>query len=158
MELAYKNILIVGLGMTGIAAARFVKNKGASVTVTDIAREEELLSSDVSGLHEMGIRMELGQHRIETFERADLIVISPGVPHTILPIKKAKEKGVPVMGEIELASRFIRNVKVSPVTTPPGTLLSHSRVKCSSLTSGLETSSTNSRRRPTAHTAAPAMC
>jgi len=117
MELAHKNILIVGLGMTGIATARFVKNKGASVTVTDIVREEELVSSDVSGLHEMGIRMELGQHRIETFERADLIVISPGVPHTILPIKKAKEKGVPVMGEIELASRFIREPLVAVTGT-----------------------------------------
>ena len=42
MNLAQKNILIVGLGVSGIAAARFAKNKGANVTVTDIAVEKEL--------------------------------------------------------------------------------------------------------------------
>jgi UDP-N-acetylmuramoylalanine--D-glutamate ligase len=61
--------------------------------------------------------MELGRHNIETFERADLIVLSPGVPHTILPIKRAEAKGIPILGEIELAARFIRE----PVIAVSGT-------------------------------------
>jgi len=107
MELVSKNILIVGLGASGIAAARFLKNKGAAVTVTDIAPAEDL-ADHVQTAVEMGVKMELGRHKIETFENADLIVISPGVPHTIEPINRAREKGIPVWGEIELAARFIR--------------------------------------------------
>jgi len=109
MNISHKNILIVGLGRSGAAVARFLKNRGAAVTVTDIAGEEKL-KSYTPLLREMGISMELGRHRIETFESADLIIISPGVPHTILPIKKAGLKGIPVLGEIEFASRFIRTM------------------------------------------------
>lgn len=107
MDLAKKNILIVGLGISGLAVARFAKNKGASVTVTDIA-EEKTLGSKLTEMHKIGVKLELGRHNIETFEHADFIVVSPGVPHTILPIEQAKEKGIPVLGEFELASRFIR--------------------------------------------------
>ena len=94
MDLANKNILIVGLGISGMAAARFAKNRGASVTVTDIA-EEKTLGSNLAAVQKMGIKLELGRHNIETFEHADFIVVSPGVPHTILPIERAKEKGIP---------------------------------------------------------------
>lgn len=116
MNLAQKNILIVGLGVSGIAAARFAKNKGANVTVTDIAGEKEL-APYAPIAHNLGAAMELGRHNIETFERADLIVLSPGVPHTILPIKRAEAKGIPILGEIELAARFIRE----PIVAVSGT-------------------------------------
>ncbi len=116
MELKNKNILIVGLGVTGVATARFLINRGASVTVSDQKKEQET-GPEEPLIREPGIRMELGPHRIETFERADLIVVSPGVPHTILPIRRAKEQGIPVIGEIELASRFI----TEPIVAVTGT-------------------------------------
>ena len=107
MELAKKTIIVVGLGSTGIAVARFLKNRGATVIVSDQA-DEETLGSRAQRIHEMGIAMELGRHRTQTFEKADLVVLSPGVSHTIEPVLRAKERGVPVIGEIELASRFIK--------------------------------------------------
>jgi len=116
MDLNHKNILIVGLGISGIAAARFAQKKGASVTVTDMAGEKEL-GSYAPMAHKLGVNMELGKHNIETFERSDLIVVSPGVPHTILPIKRAVAKGIPVLGELELAARYIRE----PVIAVSGT-------------------------------------
>jgi UDP-N-acetylmuramoylalanine--D-glutamate ligase len=116
MELKNKNILIVGLGVTGVATARFLINRGASVTVSDQKKEQET-GPEEPLIREPGIRMELGPHRIETFERADLIVVSPGVSHTILPIRRAKEQGIPVIGEIELASRFI----TEPIVAVTGT-------------------------------------
>jgi len=116
MDLNRKNILIVGLGISGIAAARFAQKKGASVTVTDMA-DEKKLGSYASMAHKLGVNMELGKHKTETFERSDLIVVSPGVPHTILPIKRALSKGIPVLGEIELASRYIQE----PVVAVSGT-------------------------------------
>ena len=116
MELENKNILVVGFGVTGVATARFLINKGASVTVTDQKKEQEIGFEELL-IREPGIKMEPGPHRIETFEKADLIVVSPGVPHTILPIKRAKEQGIPVIGEIELASRFI----AEPIVAVTGT-------------------------------------
>ena len=116
MDLNHINILIVGLGISGIAAARFAQKKGASVTVTDMAGEKEL-GAYAPMAQKLGVNMELGNHNIETFERADLIVVSPGVPLTILPIKRAIAKGIPIVGEIELASRYIRE----PIIAVSGT-------------------------------------
>jgi UDP-N-acetylmuramoylalanine--D-glutamate ligase len=106
MELNNKNVLVVGLGRTGIATASFLKNRGARVTVTDLAPEQEL-GEFVEKAQEMGIRLELGLHRPETFNGSDLIVVSPGVPHDIGPIVGAQKNSIGVMGEIELASRYI---------------------------------------------------
>ena len=106
MNLFKKKVLVVGLGMTGIATARFLKKMGAVITVTDISKEDELDES-VAIIRELGINMELGSHENSTFENADLIVLSPGVPHAIPQIQKAKDKGIDVLGEIELASKFI---------------------------------------------------
>jgi UDP-N-acetylmuramoylalanine--D-glutamate ligase len=61
--------------------------------------------------------LELGRHRPETFQNADLIVLSPGVPHTIAPVIQAQKNGTAVMGEIELASRFIEE----PIVAVTGT-------------------------------------
>jgi UDP-N-acetylmuramoylalanine--D-glutamate ligase len=116
MDLNHKNILIVGLGKSGIAAARFARKKGALVTVTDMAGEKEL-GAHAAMARKLGVIMELGTHNVETFERADLIVLSPGVPHTILPVQRAMAKGVPILGEFELAARYIRE----PVIAVSGT-------------------------------------
>jgi UDP-N-acetylmuramoylalanine--D-glutamate ligase len=106
MHLNNKKVLVVGLGATGVATAGFLKTRGADVTVTDTAREQDL-RPDVQTMRASNIRLELGEHRRESFETADLVVISPGVPHTIAPVAAARESGVPILGEIELASRFI---------------------------------------------------
>jgi len=108
MDLKQKNVLVIGLGMTGLATAQFLHHRGAVVTVTDMASEKDL-SASVLKLHQLGIRTELGGHRRESFESSDLIVISPGVPHTHEFLIGARQKGIPVIGEIELASRFVRD-------------------------------------------------
>ena len=116
MKLAGKNITVVGLGKTGMALARFLKNRGAEVVVTDMAAEENL-GPHVQELRQLDIALEAGRHQPETIEQADLIVLSPGVPHTIAPVARAQETGTVVMGEIELASRFIEE----PIVAVTGT-------------------------------------
>lgn len=116
MQLAGKKIVVVGLGKTGIALARFLKNRQASVVVTDVAIEDKL-ASQAQVIRSMGLPLELGAHREQTFTAADLIVLSPGVPHTIAPVTRARERGIPVIGEIELAARFIRQ----PIAAVTGT-------------------------------------
>lgn len=116
MELAHKNVLVVGLGRSGAAAAAFLKRKGAVVTVTDTGTEQQI--GPVAGeLGRLGVAVEIGGHDPESFNAAELIVVSPGVPHTIAPIVQASERGVPVIGEVELASRFI----AEPVVAVTGT-------------------------------------
>ncbi len=116
MELAGKNILVVGLGRTGLATARFLNRIGGRVTVTDIA-PEACLEGQLKMLGDIGVRLEIGQHRSKTFLQTDLIVVSPGVPHTIAPLQQALKSGIEVIGEIELASRFIRD----PIIAVTGT-------------------------------------
>ncbi len=70
-------------------------------------------------MEEMGIPVEWGGHREETFLRQDLIVVSPGVDLAIEPIQKAMKKGIPVLSEIELAFRFI-HVPIIAVTGTNG--------------------------------------
>ena len=106
IDLFKKKVLVVGLGMTGVSTARFLVNQGAFVTVTDMAKEDELGES-VAIIRELGINMELGGHRNTTFENAELIVLSPGVPHAISQVQGARDKGIKVLGEIELAAKFI---------------------------------------------------
>jgi len=106
MDLRGKDILVVGLARTGIAAARFLQRREAQVRATDRA-EEGRLGPEVTQLRAMGIPLDLGGHRTESFTAADLIVVSPGVPHTIPPLAAARAKGIPVIGEMELAARFI---------------------------------------------------
>ena len=116
MELADKHITVVGLGKTGMALARFLNKRGARVVVTDMAAENDL-GPQVQELRQMNIPLEAGRHNPEIFQGADFIVLSPGVPHTIAPVVLAQESGTVVMGEIELASRFIRE----PIVAVTGT-------------------------------------
>jgi len=103
LELRDKRVLIVGLGQSGLAAARFVKSKGARVTVSDSKTLEEL-KDQIPRLLDEGIAVETGRHGKRTFENQDLIVVSPGVPLEGLPLPPSREK---VIGEIELAAQFI---------------------------------------------------
>lgn len=107
MELKNKKILVVGLARTGASVARFLAGQGAKVTVTDM-RGREALASFVDSLADLDITLELGRHGEETFSGADLIVVSPGVPMDIAPLKLARERGVRVISEIELAHAFIQ--------------------------------------------------
>jgi UDP-N-acetylmuramoylalanine--D-glutamate ligase len=116
MELANKKILVVGLARTGIATARFLRRRGAAVRATDLAAEAAL-GPGVAELRALDIDLALGGHRAEDFTAVDLIVLSPGVPHTLAPLQAARGRGVPVIGEVELAARFIRE----PIVAVSGT-------------------------------------
>jgi UDP-N-acetylmuramoylalanine--D-glutamate ligase len=107
MELKNKRVLVVGLGKSGIAAALFLRQQGARVTVSD-ARSAVALAGEIPSLLDAGIMVESGGHGLLTFRRQDLIVISPGVPLDTPEVKQVISFGVPVIGELELASRFLK--------------------------------------------------
>jgi UDP-N-acetylmuramoylalanine--D-glutamate ligase len=107
MELKGKKVLVVGLGKSGLAAALFLRRRGAQVTVSDV-RSAEALAKDIPGLLEEGINVEAGGHGLLTFRRQDLIVVSPGVPLDTPELAQVRAFGLPVIGELELASRFLK--------------------------------------------------
>lgn len=106
MDLTGKKVLVVGLARTGIATAKFLKEKGSLVTVTETKPKEEMREA-VEELAGMDIATEWGGHQSETFLKQDLIVVSPGVDLNIESIQRAIQKGVRVISEIELAFHFI---------------------------------------------------
>jgi UDP-N-acetylmuramoylalanine--D-glutamate ligase len=107
MELKNKRVLVVGLGKSGIAAAMFLRQQGARVTVSD-ARSAVALAKEIPALLDVGIMVESGGHGLLTFRRQDLIVISPGVPLDTPEVKQVIGYGMPVIGELEFASRFLK--------------------------------------------------
>ncbi len=107
MELKNKRILVVGMGRSGLAAAKFLRRHGAQVTVSD-ARSAVALASEIPALVEAGIMVEAGGHGLLTFRRQDLIVVSPGVPLQTPELVQSRAFGLPIIGELELASYFLR--------------------------------------------------
>jgi UDP-N-acetylmuramoylalanine--D-glutamate ligase len=106
VELNNKRVLVVGLGKSGVASALFLKERGAQVTVSD-SKTEDQLREEIPILLDYGIAVETGGHGDRTFRGQDLIVVSPGVPVDAAPLIQARALGEPVVGEIELASRFL---------------------------------------------------
>ena len=96
-----KRITVMGLARSGAGAANLLHSLGAAVTVTDSKTEETLKSFSYS-LSD-GVQKVLGSHPDELFTKADLIVVSPGVPLTVPPFAKAREAGVEIIGELEIA-------------------------------------------------------
>lgn len=107
MELKGKRMLVVGLGRSGLASAIFLRNRGAQVTVSDV-RSVEALAKELPALLDAGVMVEAGGHGLLTFRRQDWIVVSPGVPVDTPELAQARAFGTPVIGELELASRFLR--------------------------------------------------
>ena len=100
---------VVGAARSGIAASELLARRGATVTLSDTRTKVDGAESVTA----LGVELELGGHKAETFSEADLIVMSPGVPPEQPVIADAQKRGVPVIGELELASRWLRGRMVA---------------------------------------------
>ncbi|HKF19930.1 MAG TPA: UDP-N-acetylmuramoyl-L-alanine--D-glutamate ligase [Candidatus Angelobacter sp.] len=118
MELKNKRVLVVGLGRSGVASAFFLQDHGARVTVSD-EKSEAQLQNEIAALLDRGVSIETGRHGERTFRDQDLIVVSPGVPSDQPQLQHARSLGIPVIGEVELAFRFLQG-KVIAITGSNG--------------------------------------
>jgi UDP-N-acetylmuramoylalanine--D-glutamate ligase len=107
IELNGKRVLVIGLARTGVATALFCAERGALVTATDTRTADELGES-VAKLHAAGVHLQLGGYSDAILHLQQLVIPSPGVPADAPLLAKARELGIPVWSEIELASRFLR--------------------------------------------------
>lgn len=99
-----KRVVVIGAARSGVAAAMLLARRGATVVLTDVRDRTDAEAE----LRASGVALELGGHRADTLRGADLIVLSPGVPPAQPAIADARNAGVPVIGELELASRWLR--------------------------------------------------
>src|SRR5690242_11480639 len=101
MELDGRNDLVVGMKKSGVASAELLRRHGASVRATDLKPLEELPEAARLGIP-------FTRQTPEVFENCDLIVLSPDVPADLPPLEAARRRGVPVIGEVELAAPFLK--------------------------------------------------
>jgi UDP-N-acetylmuramoylalanine--D-glutamate ligase len=110
-----RKVVVLGAARSGVAAAELLVRRGARVTVSDMRPSFDAMES----LRAMGVRLETGGHSAETLRGADLIVASPGVPLEQPAIQAARGAGVEIIGELELAWRWVKG-RVIAVTGTKG--------------------------------------
>lgn len=132
-----KNIVVLGAGESGVGAAILAKSKGYAVFVSDFGK---IASKYKQEIEQHGIAWEEGQHSLDKILQATQVVKSPGIPDTVPVIKSIKEKGIPVLSEIEFASRYTSAFMIG-ITGSNGktttTLLSYEILKRGGLNVGL---------------------
>jgi UDP-N-acetylmuramoylalanine--D-glutamate ligase len=110
--LAGVQALVVGMKRSGLASATLLAREGAAVRATDLKPLDQLPEA-----HALLDRLHIpfAPQTPEVFEGAELIVLSPDVPADLPPVEAARRRGVPVIGEIELAAPFLkgRNIGIT---------------------------------------------
>ena len=107
LEVAGKKVLIIGAARSGIACARFLARRGARVALNDRKPIEEWPPEAVE-LKAEGVGCMPGDVPMWLLDQVELVVMSPGVSSKIIPARYAERAGAEVIGEVELASRFMR--------------------------------------------------
>jgi len=107
MDVSGKKVLMIGAARSGIAAARFLISHGAVVALND-AKPIEKWSEAALELKELGVGLVPGEPPMWLLDQLELVIVSPGVPATIIPIRYAERAGAEVIGEVELAYRYLK--------------------------------------------------
>ena len=115
MNVEGKRVVVVGAARSGIAAAQLLARRGAHVTLSEARATFEAADR----LRSRGVTLELGGHRDATFAGADLVVTSPGVPLEQPVFDNARARGVEIIGELELAWRWLKG-RVIAITGTKG--------------------------------------
>ncbi len=105
-DLKDKKILIVGLGVTGVAAAKFLASKGAKVVVSDHKSKAEL-ANYLEIMEGVNVEYDLGGHSPKLFLDQDIVMLSPGISSQLKIFEYARQNGVHVTGEFEFMTQFI---------------------------------------------------
>ena len=107
VNVAGKKVLIIGAARSGIACAKFLAARGAVVAIND-QKPFENWSEEAAALKKEGIGCIPGEVPGWLLDNIELVVVSPGVPSKIIPLRYAERAGAEVIGEVELASRFLK--------------------------------------------------
>lgn len=112
-------VAVLGAGRSGAAVARLLREAGGAVYVSD-ASDGGALPGTAAALRAEGVAVDLGSHDLARIARAGLVVVSPGIPPDAPPLARAREAGVPILSEIEIALRALAGVPYVGVTGTNG--------------------------------------
>ncbi|HYO73504.1 MAG TPA: UDP-N-acetylmuramoyl-L-alanine--D-glutamate ligase, partial [Archangium sp.] len=118
-ELKDKKVVVYGLAKSGLAAIRLLRAHGARVTALD-SRNEQALGETARELKSQDVALVTAPPPAGLLESQALVVVSPGVPLSLPELQAARKAGVPVWGEVELASRFLSDVPLLGITGTNG--------------------------------------
>ncbi|MBA7668378.1 UDP-N-acetylmuramoylalanine--D-glutamate ligase [subsurface metagenome] len=119
MKLKDKKVLVLGMGISGTGMVDLLERQGAKVVVGEIknAAQMQVKAKELEG---RGIKVHLGPHPLHLLDHQDLIIPSPGISLDIPLLQRAKDKGISIIGELELASRFIKDTSLVAITGTNG--------------------------------------
>lgn len=112
-------ISVIGLARSGQAVAELLRRAGADVYASDAHAGHAVLRATLA-LEPLGVEVEHGGHDLERISRSSLVVASPGVPLDAPPMRAAREAGVPIVGEMEIALQFLPGQRYIAVTGTNG--------------------------------------
>ena len=104
-----KKLVVLGGGESGVGTALLARQKGWDVFLSDKGMLKDEYRQE---LVEAGISFEEGAHSIERIMEADEVVKSPGIPDKVELVLALKQKGIPVLSEIEFAARYTSAKKI----------------------------------------------
>ena len=107
MDVEGKKVLVVGAARSGIASALFLAQRGAIVAVNDAKPLAEWTEQAIA-LRDQGVGLIDGEVPSWLLDQLELVVVSPGVPTKSIPLRYAERAGAEVIGEVELASRYLK--------------------------------------------------
>ena len=108
MDLTGKTVLVVGSGISGVAATELLKKKNVNVVLFDGNKELDLTALREKHPVFADVKIILGELTAEDRSGLDLVVLSPGVPTDLPMVEDLKKDGIPIWGEIELAYHFAK--------------------------------------------------
>ena len=113
-RIAWRSAGVMGLGLSGRAVAGFLARRGVAVIAAD-AKPEGQLAPGLADLERLGVALRLGPADGDSpraFAGCEVVIASPGVPAAAKPLAWARSERLPVLAEVELASRFVRGVLI----------------------------------------------
>jgi UDP-N-acetylmuramoylalanine--D-glutamate ligase len=105
MDVNGKQVVVLGLGISGMEAAKLLQDQGAHVTVRDNATGDDKVNQRAEALRQRGVSVELGAATPAT-DRFDFCVLSPGINPNAPLVQRLRQAGLPLFGELEIAYRF----------------------------------------------------
>ncbi len=112
-------VAVIGLGRSGVAAARLLHRDGRRVYASDAGHGDRVRAAAAT-LTAIGIDAEAGRHDLDRIARVAAIIASPGVPPTAPPLTLARERGIPIWSEIEVALHGLGGVRYVGITGTNG--------------------------------------
>ena len=117
MDFSHKNVLVVGVGISGNAVAKVAKMQGADKVVLSDAKAEQDLKYDLTDVRATGVELVFGPQENTLLDNVDMVILSPAVPVRIPLVQEAYKREIPVVSEVQVAYELAK----SPILAVTGT-------------------------------------